>query len=103
MLVEGTVDLSEIKFGRRRMLLTHISDGTGSILLRFFHFSNQQKAQLVSGVRIRCFSEVRRSPSGLEMVHPEYQLGADISDLDNNDTLTPIYPVTEGLHQIGMR
>lgn len=103
VLVEGTVDLSEIKFGRRRMLLTRISDGTGSILLRFFHFSNQQKEQLVSGVRIRCFSEVRRSPAGLEMVHPEYQLDADIRELDENDSLTPIYPVTEGLHQIGMR
>ncbi len=103
VLVEGTVDLSEIKFGRRRMLLTQISDGTGCLLLRFFHFSNQQKDQLARGVRIRCFSEVRRGPQSLEMVHPEYQLGADIAALDGNDRLTPIYPVTEGLHQIGMR
>jgi len=103
VLIEGTVDLSEIKFGRRRMLLTQISDGTGSILLRFFHFSNQQKQQLAPGVRIRCFAEVRRSAAGLEMVHPEYQLGPDISTNGVSKTLTPIYPVTEGLHQIGMR
>ena len=103
VLVEGRVDLSEIKFGRRRMLLCRISDGTGSLLLRFFHFSNQQKAQLAPGVSIRCFSEVRRSPSGLEMVHPEYQLGAELSEQDRPDSLTPVYPVTEGLHQIGMR
>ncbi len=103
VLVEGTVDLSEIKFGRRRMLLSHISDGTGSILLRFFHFSNQQKQQLAPGVRIRCFAEVRRSAAGLEMVHPEYQLGSEISENGVSKTLTPIYPVTEGLHQIGMR
>lgn len=103
VLIEGTVDLSEIKFGRRRMLLSHISDGTGAILLRFFHFSNQQKQQLAPGVRIRCFAEVRRSAAGLEMVHPEYQLGSDISANGVSKTLTPIYPVTEGLHQIGMR
>ncbi|NOZ37803.1 MAG: ATP-dependent DNA helicase RecG, partial [Gammaproteobacteria bacterium] len=74
VLVEGSVDLSEIKFGRRRMLLVQISDASGSILLRFFHFSNQQKQQLARGVRLRCFAEVRRGSQMLEMVHPEYQL-----------------------------
>ncbi len=107
VLVEGTVDLSEIKFGRRRMLLVQISDASSSILLRFFHFSNQQKQQLTHGVRLRCFAEVRRGPQALEMVHPEYQLIAE--GLENqakpetDNTLTPIYPVTEGLHQIGLR
>ncbi len=107
VLVEGTVDLSEIKFARRRMLLVQISDASGSILLRFFHFSNQQKQQLARGVRLRCFAEVRRGPQALEMVHPEYQLIAEGSESEakpeTDKTLTPIYPVTEGLHQIGLR
>ena len=30
------VQLSEIKFGRRRMLLVCVADGSGSMLLRFF-------------------------------------------------------------------
>ncbi len=38
-LIEGTVRLSQVKFGRRRSLLCYIDDGTGSIVLRFFHFS----------------------------------------------------------------
>jgi len=110
VLVEATIDLGEIKFGRRRMLLVQISDGSGALLLRFFHFSNQQKQQLARGVKIRCFGEVRRGPQSLEMVHPEYQLGEDAgtddpaqSATDSDKTLTPVYPVTEGLHQIGMR
>ena len=107
VLVEGMVDLSEIKFARRRMLLVHLSDASGSILLRFFHFSNQQKQQLVRGVRLRCFAEVRRGPQMLEMVHPEYQLIAEGSESETrpetDNRLTPIYPVTEGLHQIGLR
>lgn len=41
--VTGEVQLSEIKYGRGRMLLSRISDGTGFITLRFFHFSNAQK------------------------------------------------------------
>ncbi len=107
VLVEGRVELNEIKFGRRRMLLVQISDDSGLILLRFFHFSNQQKQQLARGVRLRCFAEVRRGPQGLEMVHPEYQLIPDVAEPDaiseTEKTLTPVYPVTEGLHQIGLR
>jgi ATP-dependent DNA helicase RecG len=38
VLIEGTIQLSQIRFGRRRALLVHVSDGTGSIYLRFFHF-----------------------------------------------------------------
>ena len=40
-LIEGVIDHSEIKFaGRgRRSLLCHLSDNTGAIVLRFFHFN----------------------------------------------------------------
>lgn len=102
-LVEGTVRLSQIKFGRRRSLLCHIEDGTGSIVLRFFHFSNSQLQQLAQGVRVRCFGQVRTGPSSLEMVHPEYQIIADDVIVPVDAELTPIYPVTEGVHQIGFR
>ena len=72
--ITGEVQLSEIKYGRGRMLLCRISDGTGFITLRFFHFSNAQKEQLKRGVKILCFGEVRRGKVGFEMAHPEYQL-----------------------------
>ena len=71
--ITGEVQLSDIKYGRSHMLLTRISDGTGFITLRFFHFSNAQKNQLKRGARILCFGEVRRGKSGFEMAHPEYQ------------------------------
>ena len=65
------VQLSEIKFGRRRMLLVRVADGSGSMLLRFFHFSAQQQAAFARGARVRCFGEVRSGPGMLEMVDPE--------------------------------
>ena len=102
-LVEGTVRLSQIKFGRRRSLLCYIDDGTGSIVLRFFHFSKAQQQQLEQGVRVRCFGEVRNGPSSLEMVHPEYQIIASEGIVPVDADLTPIYPTTEGVHQIGFR
>ncbi|WP_417512234.1 ATP-dependent DNA helicase RecG [Methylophaga sp.] len=103
VLVEGTIQISQVKFGRRRSLLCHISDGTGSLILRFFHFSKAQQLQLEKGRKIRCFGEIRNGPSSFEMVHPEYQL-IDASNIVPVDSeLTPVYPTTEGLHQLSLR
>jgi ATP-dependent DNA helicase RecG len=103
VLIEGTIQLSQIKFGRRRALMVNVSDGTGALYLRFFHFSKSQQQQLEKGRRIRCFGEVRSGPSSFEMVHPEYQLLADEGIVPVESELTPIYPTTEGLHQLSLR
>ncbi len=100
-LIEGEVQLSEIKFGRKRMLLTRISDGTGSLTLRFFHFNNAQKESLARGVRLRCYGEVRRGATTLEMIHPEFRRVGEGQEVE--EALTPIYPATEGLQQAGLR
>ena len=44
-LVEGVIDHCEIKFGGRgrRSLLCYLSDNTGAIVLRFFHFNKAQQ------------------------------------------------------------
>ncbi len=102
-VVEGLVELTEIGFGRRRTLLCHISDGTGSILLRFFHFSNAQKEALSRDTRLRCFGEVRAGKKYLEMIHPEYSRISADEVIAVEETLTPLYPTTEGVHQLKMR
>ncbi|HEC19351.1 MAG TPA: ATP-dependent DNA helicase RecG [Gammaproteobacteria bacterium] len=101
--VRGEVQLSEIKYGRRRMLLSRISDGTGFLTLRFFHFSAQQQAKLARGVQVECFGEVRAGASGLEMVHPEHQQIDPATPPPNAARLTPVYPTTEGLRQLKLR
>lgn len=102
-LIEGTVRSSQVKFGRRRTLVCHLDDDTGSIVLRFFHFSKGQQQQLSQGVRVRCFGEVRNGPSSLEMVHPEYSIIGAETIVPVDAGLTPIYPTTEGLHQLSFR
>ncbi len=100
--VEGEVQLTEVAYRRRRQLLTRISDGSGFLTLRFFYFSGSQQQGLSRGTRLRAFGEVRRGPMGLEMVHPEYRrLGAEAAPLE--ETLTPIYPLTEGVPQGRLR
>ena len=103
VVIEGEIQLSEVKFGKRRMLLCRLSDGTGWIQLRFFHFSKAQQEGLSRGKRIRCYGEVRRGPKMLEMVHPEYQQVIKDQVIPTEDTLTPVYPTAEGLHQIRLR
>lgn len=101
-VVEGEIQLTEVVFRRRRQLLCRLADGSGFLTLRFFHFSGSQQHGLARGIRLRCFGEVRRGPLGLEMVHPEYRrVLAD--DVGLEQTLTPVYPATEGVSQGRMR
>jgi ATP-dependent DNA helicase RecG len=101
--VQGEIRLTEIKYGRKRMLLSRISDGTGSLTLRFFHFNASQQAALARGARITCYGEVRRGPATLEMIHPEYQILQGDEPRDMEQSLTPVYPATEGVHQLTLR
>ncbi len=101
--VEGTIELAEVVFRGRRSLLVRLSDGTGFLTLRFFHFSGAQQQQLVRGTRLRCFGEVRRGKHGPEIVHPEYRR-ADAPDTQAvQDALTPVYPATAGIPQGRLR
>ena len=102
-LVSGEVLLAETVFRGRRNLLVRVSDGSGQLTLRFFHFSRQQQAQFQVGTNITCFGEVRRGQSGFEMIHPEYRVMRNGQDAVTSDSLTAIYPATEGVQQGRLR
>jgi len=102
-VIEGEVQLAEVVFRRRRALLCRIADGSGFITLRFFHFSAAQQEGLARGTRLRCFGEVRPGPLGLEIVHPEYRKVGPGGAPAAEESLTPVYPTTEGVQQGRMR
>ena len=102
-VIEGEVQLAEVVFRRRRALLVRIADGSGFITLRFFHFSAAQQQGLARGVRLRCYGEARLGPGGLEIVHPEYRRVASDVLAQPAESLTPIYPTTEGVQQGRLR
>ena len=101
--VEATVELSEIVFRGRRQLLCRVTDGSGWLTLRFFHFNASQHAGLARGTRLRLYGEARRGPTGLEIVHPEYRRVDGSQPLPVDQALTPIYPTTEGMQQGRLR
>lgn len=103
VVVEGVIRATDVALGRRRSLVSKIQDSTGTLTLRFFHFSAAQQANLRPGSHIRCFGEARPGAAGIEMVHPEYLLLEGDSPPPLADTLTPVYPTTEGLTQQRLR
>jgi len=102
-VVEGEIQLAEVVFRRRRALLCRIADGSGFLTLRFFHFSGAQQEALARGTRLRCFGEARPGPGGLEIVHPEYRRIQPGGAPPGDETLTPVYPATEGVQQGRLR
>ncbi|MEH8205753.1 MULTISPECIES: ATP-dependent DNA helicase RecG [Aeromonas] len=101
--VEGEIQDTQLVMGRRRMMVCRISDGTGTLTLRFFNFTAAQKNSLAAGRLIRCFGEVRPGKYGLEMAHPEYKLLGEEQVGQTEEALTPVYPTTEGLRQLTLR
>ncbi|HHJ4199880.1 ATP-dependent DNA helicase RecG [Aeromonas veronii] len=101
--VEGEIQDTQLVMGRRRMMVCRISDGSGTLTLRFFNFTAAQKNSLAAGRLIRCFGEVRPGKYGLEMAHPEYKLLGEEQAGQTEEALTPVYPTTEGLRQLTLR
>ena len=102
-LVTGEVLLAETVYRGRRSLLVRISDGSGQLTLRFFYFSRTQQNQFREGARVTCFGDVRPGPVGMEMIHPEYRLLRPGQEPAVSDSLTPVYPLTEGVQQGRLR
>lgn len=99
-VINATVEHSEVVYRRKRMLLVRVSDGTGMLTLRFFHFRQQQLEQLKRGAALHCFGEAQLSHKGVEMAHPEYALGAA---QPTGDGIRAIYPTTDGVHQATLK
>jgi ATP-dependent DNA helicase RecG len=100
----GEITNNQVTHGKRRMLVVDLHDGTGSVQLCFFSFSASQKNSLSIGRTIRCYGEIKRGPRGFQIVHPEYKALDDDRELTAvEETLTPVYPTTDGLKQLSLR
>jgi len=99
VLIEGTVNSCEIKNGKRRILTVILQDFSGMIALKWFHFNPSQHYQI--GEKLRCFGEIKNGLNCLEVFHPETRRIESNTPLEN--TLTPVYPTTEGLFQPQLR
>ncbi len=106
-LFEGEVLQAGVSFRRggrsRRVLLVKVADDSGILTLRFFHFSAAQQNLMEKGAWLRGFGEARFIAGAPEMAHPEIQRIDPASPPPLPQELTPVYPTTDGLHQLGLR
>ncbi|PTB83204.1 ATP-dependent DNA helicase RecG [Pseudidiomarina aestuarii] len=96
---------AEVLYGKRRMLRVRVKDASAVLNLVFFQFSAAQLKQFEQGTRLQLFGEARRGINGLDMIHPEYKvLAADaVAPEFAEESLTPVYPMTEGVQQATLR
>jgi ATP-dependent DNA helicase RecG len=100
--VEGTVVNTEVKYRPGRQLISELEDGSGRLVMRFFHFYESQRKALAPGAKVRAMGEIRQGFFGAEMVHPRFKvLRGEAPPLPK--TLTPVYPTTAGLGQETLR
>ncbi len=103
VLTSGVIEHSEVVYTKRRSLICRLSDGTGFLDIRLFYFSRAQQEKLKPGQALVCFGDVVKGRSYVSMIHPELEFVKDHQTVEKNKTLTPIYPVTEGLKQFSLR
>ena len=102
-LIEARVLLCSIVYRGRRMMIVQLSDDTGMLTMRFFTFSKYQAQNLSRDTLVRCYGKTRKTASGIEMIHPQYQVIDPESPAPLSKRLTPVYPTTKGLSQTKLR
>lgn len=95
--VEGVITHTEVVSRPRRQLVCQVTDGSGTLYIRFLNFYGSQIKALAVDKRLRILGEARSGFFGTEMVHPKYRIVSEGEPLAN--ALTPIYPTTAGLSQ----
>lgn len=101
-LIQGVVQSQHILTGKRPSLAITLSDETGSVTLRFYHYYSKMIERMAVGQMLRVFGEARLGSRGIEFYHPDVEVVQINTPLPNTQ-LTAIYPTTEGLTQKKLR
>ena len=98
-VVKGEVILSgPVQFKRRRVFEALISDGTGILALKWFHFRETLLRDLFRpGKTVIVSGPVSRFGGRFEMVHPEVEDPEDPSLELHIGRILPLYPTIEGV------
>lgn len=102
VLITGVIHPDPHAIKSRKGYSCKLSDETGSINLRFFHFKLKQFQQFKKGLRLLCFGEVHAKKNSffeLEMIHPDYEFIRNQNPLLLPTYLTGVYPSTPGMSQ----
>ena len=97
---------------RRKLFEAVVSDGSGKIVLKWFHYRRDwMNKRFEVGKRAVFIGEVKRYGAIREIHHPDVEFlasGQSLEDYQSSDPLSfgrilPVYPLTEGLTQYAAR
>jgi len=88
--------------GRRGIVELRLEDGTGRLTLKWFNAGRGWLSNFPLGATLTAYGTVTLY-RGLQMVAPDYQVGAPAEQSDRFGGILPVYPLTEGLSQRMMR
>ncbi|HET9843600.1 MAG TPA: ATP-dependent DNA helicase RecG [Gammaproteobacteria bacterium] len=97
-LIQGKILKTQQHRGKRTWLELVIQEFEQTFSLVLFHFTAKQQIIFERKPYVRCFGEIKFYKNTLVMVHPEIQFLTQLQQ-PLEETLTPIYPSTQGLHQ----
>jgi len=86
-----SIQSANIQYGHRRMLILHTHDNSGTLIIRFFHFSKAQTQLFKPQTQLLAYGQVVKSKGQCAMMHPEYQVLPTHEVPVLTKTLTPIY------------
>lgn len=75
----------------------------GKPYITFFQLYCCNENSLAEGRQIIAYGEIRRGNLGAEIIHPEYKVKQENDLIHLQETLTPVYPTTDGLRQTTLR
>jgi ATP-dependent DNA helicase RecG len=102
-VIEANVVNAQVTQGKRKTLRVQLHDGTGIVYLRYFFYNPSLEQKFAPGTRVRVFGEIRLFNHLLEIAHPDIAFGKPGNMPPLQENLTPLYPLTEGLTQQGLR
>ena len=80
--IQATVTSSRTQGGRFMQLIATVSDGTGTIEIRFLHFYPKMRERFKSGTELRLAGQVQQQPAqfggALQMLHPKPKIRSPI-------------------------
>ena len=101
-LLQGKITAQSLVTARRMQAILTFEDITGIAQIRLFHFSRAYLNTLKQAETVRIFGEPRLNQGAIEFIHPEISVFKGKPPPLGN-TLTPIYPTTDGLSQPKLR
>jgi len=90
---------AQVAFKPRRVLQVLVEDDLTQASLRLFYFNEALRQRFVPGAQIRVLGQARRTPSGVEFIHPKIRWGWQSDEQRSVAGLVSIYPTTQGLAQ----